>query len=596
MLSVTCVCYVAVFLAPLSAASVTLDLGGFEELDIASGVDKASLDLKWVISFTAEAGAGTKLRVEGPTSLNVSVGEDPQSPTRAALTLEYGCLLTSPSRPDASDALASLANLPLTMILALVGLCFHRVHHSILLTSIVVMVICLSVIALGAVPCEGPTILTLVLSPEQWGIVEYCELCPSSIQHDSTKFKWRPPCNITSAAASLDQVGASCETVVDLASELSACSSIHLGCDTNGWCQASAPKAECSIPVEVAHTCLHSHFKERLLDHVNATGARFLQALLECEIRPVIGRPYTTRDGSLRAPAQWEDGECPWSTPGSESQTSSQSATTHDISLGALEGWTQSDASAAAEAWLHHGQEEHASIASFSRFSLDLLRFAAPPSLIEAAHAAAIDEVRHAKLAFKLAASFQGQIKGTLEANVGVGPFPASTVELSESLGIVATRTLEEGCIGESSASAGLAFALDALREGSPVNSVLLELLADEARHAALAWATLRWALRAGATVKLPGQEPGHSSTDLDASIAPSSLAWAGRVPGHTTAKLEKLVREVWVYPWVAALSNGEAVPDVVAEVGNLGKAISKAAQLVRSELEKMTSGGANVV
>ena len=48
--------------------------------------------------------------------------------------------------------------------------------------------------------------------------------------------------------------------------------------------------------------------------------------------------------------------------------------------------------------WRSNGLAEHASVASFSRHSLQLLALAAPADLVEASHRAAIDEVAHAKV------------------------------------------------------------------------------------------------------------------------------------------------------------------------------------------------------
>jgi hypothetical protein len=48
--------------------------------------------------------------------------------------------------------------------------------------------------------------------------------------------------------------------------------------------------------------------------------------------------------------------------------------------------------------WQQQALGEHASIASFNAFSLQLMVNAAPPSLLRAASKAADDEVRHAQM------------------------------------------------------------------------------------------------------------------------------------------------------------------------------------------------------
>src|SRR4051812_39178148 len=69
------------------------------------------------------------------------------------------------------------------------------------------------------------------------------------------------------------------------------------------------------------------------------------------------------------------------------------------------------------EHWTRAAQMEHASVAAFSRFSLQLLAVGAPPSLLQDAHRAALDEITHAELCFSLATSYAGH-------GIGPGPLP----------------------------------------------------------------------------------------------------------------------------------------------------------------------------
>src|SRR5262249_18558593 len=106
------------------------------------------------------------------------------------------------------------------------------------------------------------------------------------------------------------------------------------------------------------------------------------------------------------------------------------------------------DARAAlARAWAADGLLEHASIAAFSRFAMDLLAVGAPPDLIAAALAAATDEVRHARLCFALAQRYSREV-------IAPGPFPfGGDVALHASLATLAATTAREGCIGETLAA-----------------------------------------------------------------------------------------------------------------------------------------------
>lgn len=49
------------------------------------------------------------------------------------------------------------------------------------------------------------------------------------------------------------------------------------------------------------------------------------------------------------------------------------------------------------EWWSLAAQQEHASIASFSKFSLELMAVGAPAALLVRAHEAALDEINHAR-------------------------------------------------------------------------------------------------------------------------------------------------------------------------------------------------------
>jgi hypothetical protein len=138
---------------------------------------------------------------------------------------------------------------------------------------------------------------------------------------------------------------------------------------------------------------------------------------------------------------------------------------------------------------------EHASIASFSTFTLELLALGAPPELLLQAQAAATDEVTHARLTFAIAASFAS-------VPMGPGPLPVSGIVPSTDLAAVAAACVRDGCIGETMAS--LIAAEQARRTTVPaIRDALSRIAEDEARHAELAWRFVGWALATGdATVR----------------------------------------------------------------------------------------------
>jgi hypothetical protein len=144
-----------------------------------------------------------------------------------------------------------------------------------------------------------------------------------------------------------------------------------------------------------------------------------------------------------------------------------------------------SPASDRAQYWLGVARMEHASVASFARFVHELMIFAAPPSLLTDALAAAADEVRHAEQTFALASAYAGE-------PIGPGALRVDDLRATRDPELFVTRLIVEGCVGE---TLGVAEVLALLEhEVDPVLRPRLEqIAADETRHAALAWRTLRW-------------------------------------------------------------------------------------------------------
>jgi hypothetical protein len=163
--------------------------------------------------------------------------------------------------------------------------------------------------------------------------------------------------------------------------------------------------------------------------------------------------------------------------------------------------------------WARIGAAEYASVAGFQRFAMDLMANGAPSDLIERAQRAALDEMRHARLAFTLASAFAG-------APIGPGALdlPAA-VPIHRSLTELAVATAEEGCTVETLSACLLAEAL--LHATDPaVVAALTQMRRDEDRHAALAWETLRWAL---------SQDPGIAgSVDIALESAIARLTTEG--------------------------------------------------------------------
>ena len=102
---------------------------------------------------------------------------------------------------------------------------------------------------------------------------------------------------------------------------------------------------------------------------------------------------------------------------------------------------TDSQRQISGEFYLTTACYEHASIASFQKFTLDLMRFGAPPHLLDRAQQATRDEIRHAKMAFSIAQALLQ--KDVQPSQLDYTPF------LCKDIHEFARTTLEEGAIGE---------------------------------------------------------------------------------------------------------------------------------------------------
>ena len=127
---------------------------------------------------------------------------------------------------------------------------------------------------------------------------------------------------------------------------------------------------------------------------------------------------------------------------------------------------------------------EHASIASFNRFALQLLALGAPSRLVTAALDAARDGSATPR-------SATASPRGTRACRTG-GKLELPIAPLAVDPVTVALETLRDGCIGESAAAE---LALEASRNATEpeVAGALASVAADEANHAELAWRTIAW-------------------------------------------------------------------------------------------------------
>lgn len=172
---------------------------------------------------------------------------------------------------------------------------------------------------------------------------------------------------------------------------------------------------------------------------------------------------------------------------------------------------------ALARHWSAIGRAEHASVASFARFILQLLAVGAPASLVAEAQQALADEVEHARVCFALASAYAGR-------DVGPGPLPAACGPLATDLAEVVRAVIEEACVGETLSALEVAEAA-ALAEDPAVGSSLLKIYGDEARHAALGWRFVAWAATQDASLR--GRADGWFAAAAGAAEARAD-EWSG--------------------------------------------------------------------
>jgi len=135
------------------------------------------------------------------------------------------------------------------------------------------------------------------------------------------------------------------------------------------------------------------------------------------------------------------------------------------------------------KAHLAHGDagdaalEEHASIAAFARTICELMALGAPLWLLAETQAALGDEIRHAEMSIA-------------RSGGAFGALPAATAPIARDVASLFRDVFRGGAIGE--ARAAMLAERQWLETGDPFHETIA---IDEARHAALAFKTLRWLL-----------------------------------------------------------------------------------------------------
>jgi hypothetical protein len=250
-----------------------------------------------------------------------------------------------------------------------------------------------------------------------------------------------------------------------------------------------------------------------------------------------VGRPFTV-DGQARlAPTSEANG---WS------QTSEWMAT----------GMTESQRDRLVAHWTETAQFEHASVASFARFTMQLMAVGAPADLIAESTRAQADEIRHARVCLGIASTLADETIGLGALNID------ASLDSAGSVASILVDTIKEACVNET-ISAAICQASGEAATDAFIADALLSIAEDEQRHSTLAWRTVRWLLAehpeladlARATFDEAMAQPWGSSTEATGDLTP----WGVLSRAQEQAVANRVMRRV-VKPCADALL-GDAQP-----------------------------------
>jgi hypothetical protein len=138
--------------------------------------------------------------------------------------------------------------------------------------------------------------------------------------------------------------------------------------------------------------------------------------------------------------------------------------------------------------WTQTARFEHASVASFARFSMQLMAIGAPADLVASATRAQADEIHHARLCLGIASAFADTPIGLGALNIEGALSHAGDVNA------ILVDTIREACVNETISAAQCQAAAEVATDPH-IKDALTKIAEDEQRHAALAWSTVRWIL-----------------------------------------------------------------------------------------------------
>lgn len=232
----------------------------------------------------------------------------------------------------------------------------------------------------------------------------------------------------------------------------------------------------------------------------------------------------------------------------------------------------------AAQYWAKVAMMEHASVASFSRFSLELMSVGAPIELLALAHQAALDEVKHTQISLSIANQFNS-------ASFAPGSFPISSKVVDSAFGNmkkIAMAAALEGCIEETLAAAIVFYQAEHFGDNQKV--ALRSVALDEANHAAFAWRAVQWMASTSpevhAAVSEVFVERAQRYESIPQPVAPSTLQRLGLLDQGMIANLQHAAWHQVVVPTAVSLGflpSLEFQPTVSDNAAPVADAIARA-------------------
>lgn len=149
--------------------------------------------------------------------------------------------------------------------------------------------------------------------------------------------------------------------------------------------------------------------------------------------------------------------------------------------------------------WIAIAKLEHSSVASFSRLTLELMALGAPADLLLDTQRATMDEINHAQSALEIVSALH-------QKPMQFTPFPSAGISVRSERDSILRSCVQEACLGETLGVIEAEGELELMRNANAPNTLIKRLstvLADESRHAALAWRTLQWLIESDVPNKL---------------------------------------------------------------------------------------------